>query len=82
MATERAETDRIPVTLALSTIGYLEKLREITKKHGIVLIFDEVITAFGRVGGATASGTLGVTPDIITMAKGLTGGYLPLAATV
>ncbi len=61
-------------------IGYLEKLREITKKHGIVLIFDEVITAFGRVGGATASGTLGVTPDIITMAKGLTNAAVPMGA--
>jgi beta-alanine--pyruvate transaminase len=60
--------------------GYLEKLREITAKHGILLIFDEVITAFGRVGGATASGTLGVTPDIITMAKGLTNAAVPMGA--
>jgi beta-alanine--pyruvate transaminase len=61
-------------------IGYLEKLRAITAKHGILLIFDEVITAFGRVGGATASGTLGVTPDIITMAKGLTNAAVPMGA--
>ena len=61
-------------------IGYLEKLREITAKHGILLIFDEVITAFGRVGGATASGTLGVTPDMITMAKGLTNAAVPMGA--
>ena len=61
-------------------IGYLEKLRAITAKHGIVLIFDEVITAFGRVGGATASGSLGVTPDIITMAKGLTNAAVPMGA--
>ena len=61
-------------------IGYLEKLREITTKHGVVLIFDEVITAFGRVGGATASGTLSVTPDIITMAKGLTNAAVPMGA--
>jgi beta-alanine--pyruvate transaminase len=61
-------------------IGYLEKLREITTKHGILLIFDEVITAFGRVGGATASGTLGVTPDMITMAKGLTNAAVPMGA--
>ncbi len=60
--------------------GYLEKLREITTKHGILLIFDEVITGFGRVGGATASGTLGVTPDIITMAKGLTNAAVPMGA--
>ena len=61
-------------------IGYLEKLREITHRHGIVLIFDEVITAFGRVGGTTASETLGVTPDIITMAKGLTNAAVPMGA--
>lgn len=60
--------------------GYLEKLREITIKHGILLIFDEVITGFGRVGGATASGTLGVTPDMITMAKGLTNAAVPMGA--
>ncbi len=61
-------------------VGYLEKLREITERHGIVLIFDEVITGFGRVGGATASGTLGVKPDIITMAKGLTNAAVPMGA--
>ncbi|MFM5914507.1 MAG: aspartate aminotransferase family protein [Chakrabartia godavariana] len=61
-------------------VGYLEKLREITSKHGILLIFDEVITAFGRVGGATAAGTLGVTPDLITMAKGLTNAAVPMGA--
>ncbi len=61
-------------------VGYLEKLREITQKHGILLIFDEVITAFGRIGGATAAGVLGVTPDIITMAKGLTNAAVPMGA--
>ncbi len=61
-------------------VGYLEKLRDITSKHGILLIFDEVITAFGRVGGATAAGTLGVTPDLITMAKGLTNAAVPMGA--
>ena len=61
-------------------VGYLEKLRAITAKHGIVLIFDEVITAFGRIGGATAAETLGVTPDIITMAKGLTNAAVPMGA--
>ncbi len=61
-------------------VGYLEKLRAICSKHGIVLIFDEVITAFGRIGGATAAGTLGVTPDIITMAKGLTNAAVPMGA--
>ncbi len=61
-------------------IGYLEKLREICTKHGIVLIFDEVITAFGRIGGATAADVLGVVPDIITMAKGLTNAAVPMGA--
>jgi len=61
-------------------VGYLERLREITTKYGIVLIFDEVITAFGRVGGVTASETLGVIPDIITMAKGLTNAAVPMGA--
>ncbi len=61
-------------------VGYLEKLREICTKYGIVLIFDEVITAFGRIGGATAAGTLGVTPDMICMAKGLTNAAVPMGA--
>ena len=61
-------------------IGYLEKLREICTKHGIVLIFDEVITAFGRIGGATTADVLGVVPDIITMAKGLTNAAVPMGA--
>ena len=61
-------------------LGYLERLREICTRHGIVLIFDEVITAFGRLGGATAAGVLGVTPDIITMAKGLTNAAVPMGA--
>lgn len=61
-------------------VGYLQKLREITRKHGILLIFDEVITGFGRLGGATASEILGVTPDLITMAKGLTNAAVPMGA--
>ncbi|GAC1612293.1 MAG: aspartate aminotransferase family protein [Novosphingobium sp.] len=61
-------------------LGYLERLREICTKHGIVLIFDEVITAFGRLGGATAAQVLGVTPDVITMAKGLTNAAVPMGA--
>lgn len=60
--------------------GYLQALREACTRHGILLIFDEVITAFGRVGGATAAGTWGVTPDIITMAKGLTNAAVPMGA--
>ncbi len=63
-------------------VGYLEKLREITRKYGILLIFDEVITGFGRVGAATASELFNVTPDIITCAKGLTNGAVPMGAAV
>ena len=60
--------------------GYLQKLRDITAKHGILLIFDEVITAYGRLGGATAAEVFGVTPDLITMAKGLTNAAVPMGA--
>lgn len=61
-------------------VGYLQKLRDICTTHGIILIFDEVISAFGRVGGATASEKWGVTPDIICMAKGLTNAAVPMGA--
>ncbi len=60
--------------------GYLERLREITAKHGILLIFDEVITGFGRVGAPFAAQRFGVTPDIMTAAKGLTNGVIPAGA--
>ncbi len=60
--------------------GYLERLREITEKHGILLIFDEVITGFGRVGAPFAAERFGVTPDLITSAKGITNGVLPMGA--
>lgn len=60
--------------------GYLKRLRELCTKHGILLIFDEVITGFGRTGEAFAAQTFGVTPDIITMAKALTNGSIPMAA--
>lgn len=63
-------------------VGYLGKLREITRRHGILLIFDEVITAFGRLGAATASERFGVTPDMITVAKGLTNAAVPMGAVV
>jgi beta-alanine--pyruvate transaminase len=61
-------------------VGYLQRLRDLCTKHGIILIFDEVISAFGRVGAATASEAWGVTPDIITMAKGLTNATVPMGA--
>ena len=60
--------------------GYLEKLRAITKKHGILLIFDEVITGFGRLGSSFAAEHFGVTSDIMTTAKGLTSGVIPMGA--
>lgn len=60
--------------------GYLERLREITRKYGILLIFDEVITGFGRLGRSFAAEYFGVTPDMFTMAKGLTSGYVPMGA--
>ncbi len=62
--------------------GYLERLREITSRHGILLIFDEVITAFGRVGGAFAADVFGVTPDMITFAKGVTSGAVPMGGVI
>jgi beta-alanine--pyruvate transaminase len=61
-------------------VGYLERLRELCTKHGILLIFDEVITGFGRIGNHFGSERLGVTPDIITMAKGLTNAAVPMGA--
>jgi len=62
--------------------GYLQRLREICDKHGILLIFDEVICGFGRIGEAFSSSYFGVTPDIITSAKGLTNGAIPMGATL
>ncbi len=58
--------------------GYLKRLREICDKHGILLIFDEVITGWGRMGSVFASKEFGVTPDIITMAKATTNGVVPM----
>ncbi|MBU6396180.1 MAG: aspartate aminotransferase family protein [Sphingomonadales bacterium] len=60
--------------------GYLERLREIATRHGILLIFDEVITGFGRLGTPFGADYFGVTPDIITTAKGITNGTLPMGA--
>jgi beta-alanine--pyruvate transaminase len=62
--------------------GYLQRLREICDKHGILLIFDEVITGFGRTGKAFAAQTFGVTPDMITCAKGLTNAAVPMGAVI
>jgi beta-alanine--pyruvate transaminase len=62
--------------------GYLQGLRAICDRHGLLLVFDEVITGFGRTGQAFAAQTFGVTPDMITFAKGVTSGAVPLAGVI
>jgi beta-alanine--pyruvate transaminase len=62
--------------------GYLKRLREITQKHGILLIFDEVITGFGRLGFAFAAERYGVLPDMLTFAKGVTNGAAPMGGVL
>jgi beta-alanine--pyruvate transaminase len=64
----------------LPPVGYLKRLREICDKHDILLIFDEVITGFGRVGAPFAAQAFDVTPDLMTTAKGLTNGAIPMGA--
>jgi beta-alanine--pyruvate transaminase len=61
-------------------VGYLKKLRTICDRHGILLIFDEVITGFGRLGSPFAAQHFGVTPDLLTMAKGMTNAAVPMGA--
>jgi beta-alanine--pyruvate transaminase len=63
-------------------LGYLEKLREICTKHGILLVFDEVITGFGRMGAAFGAERFGVTPDMITFAKSVNNGAIPLGGVI
>ncbi|MGE0237129.1 MAG: aspartate aminotransferase family protein [Parvibaculaceae bacterium] len=63
-------------------VGYLKKLRQICDKYGILLIFDEVITAFGRLGHAFAAERFGVVPDMITFAKGITSGAIPMGGVM
>ena len=63
-------------------VGYLERLRQICDKYGLLLIFDEVITGFGRTGRAFAAETFGVVPDMITFAKGVTNATIPLSGVI
>jgi beta-alanine--pyruvate transaminase len=63
-------------------VGYLKRLREICDKHGILLIFDEVITGFGRLGANFAADYFGVVPDLVTTAKGLTNAVVPMGAVL
>jgi beta-alanine--pyruvate transaminase len=63
-------------------VGYLERLREICDQHGILLIFDEVIAAFGRLAKPFGAHRFGITPDIIATAKGLTNGVIPMGAVL
>jgi beta-alanine--pyruvate transaminase len=68
--------------VVLPAEGYLKRIREICDKHAILLVFDEVITGFGRVGKAFAAQRFGVTPDLITAAKGLTNGSVPMGCVL
>ncbi|WP_245289996.1 aminotransferase class III-fold pyridoxal phosphate-dependent enzyme [Neorhizobium galegae] len=63
-------------------VGYLERLREICTRHGILLIFDEVVTGFGRLGRPFAADRFGVTPDLIAIAKGMTNGAVPMGGVI
>jgi beta-alanine--pyruvate transaminase len=66
----------------LPPVGYLERLRAICDRHGLLLIFDEVITGFGRLGSNFAADYFGVVPDMLTMAKGLTNGVVPMGGVL
>lgn len=68
--------------MLMAPAGYLKKVRELTKKYDILLIADEVATGFGRTGRMFASDNEDVSPDLMCVSKGITGGYMPLAATL
>ena len=70
------------VGVVIPPVGYLQKLRDICTKHGILLIFDEVITGFGRMGEWFGAQAFGVTPDLITFAKGVNNGTVPMGGVI
>ncbi|NBM18203.1 aspartate aminotransferase family protein [Streptomyces sp. GC420] len=68
--------------MAIPPAGYLARVREICDRHGVLLVFDEIVTGFGRTGQPFAAQTFGVTPDILCVGKGISGGFAPLAAVL
>ncbi|MEO6064456.1 MAG: aminotransferase class III-fold pyridoxal phosphate-dependent enzyme, partial [Lysobacterales bacterium] len=70
------------VGVVVPPVGYLQRLREICTRHGILLIFDEVITGFGRMGAWFGAQSFGVTPDLITFAKGVNNGTVPMGGVI
>src|SRR2546421_3846331 len=89
---QREDPDTVAAFIAEPVMGaggvivppatYFEKVQAVLKKHDVLLIADEVICGFGRTGKMFGSETFGMTPDIMTMAKAITSGYLPLSATI
>ena len=77
-----AETVSQPLGGVVPGPGYFQRVREICDRYGVLLIFDEVITGFGRTGKWFGADTVGVTPDIMTIAKGLTSGYFPMGGAI
>jgi adenosylmethionine-8-amino-7-oxononanoate aminotransferase len=71
-----------PAACCHHRVGYLQRLRSICDQHGILLIFDEVITGFGRLGAAFGANAFGVTPDLITCAKGMTNATVPMGGVI